>query len=53
MACEDCETAQAHADVVYPVRVGKYDIGYSNILLIGCPAHVQIAIDKLRETNAR
>jgi hypothetical protein len=53
MGCEDCETAQAHADVAYPVRVGKYDIGYSNVLLIGCAAHVQIIIDKLRETHAR
>lgn len=39
MSCTECESNE----VVVPIRVGNREIGFGNVLIIGCRAHATMA----------
>jgi len=51
MTCKNCDDAIANPKGYYPYRIGNQELGWGNIVILGCREHVKLALDKLNDED--
>jgi hypothetical protein len=49
MGCTECDKETDELRKLAFYRIGNQEIGYANIALVGCRAHIKLALDKLNQ----
>lgn len=51
MTCKNCDDAIENPKGYYPYRIGNKELGWGNIVILGCREHVKLALDKLNDES--